>query len=173
MSSAIVMNVGTQTAQDWTMVITDDRDLHEDYGYYALELRDSIGYIVSLYQCCYDPTGNNAQIDESAITVYYDKWTGPGHNVAGAVQGVLTSHTWQTIWVVGHWSSWKMPEDQPNADGWIDVYVDAVRIIHATGLLLATPAGVANYGANEWDRVTFGPMGHGDNVKIDNTARTP
>jgi len=166
--------VGTQTADDFTAVITDDRDLHaeETFGFYALELRATGAAIISLYQCGYDP-GTGIEEDETAITLYYDHWDGPGFLLAGSVTGVLTSHTWQTLWLVGHWSSWKMPEDEPNPDGWLDVYVDGVRQIHATGLQICTPHGYANYGANEWDQITFGPMGHGDNVKIDNTARTP
>lgn len=162
---AFIREVGIQEGTDsgFAAEITNDRDLHTAYGYYAIEIRAGLAQFLSLYQGGYDPTGNDLQDDETALTVYYS--TGLSTEAA-AVTGVLTSHTFQTIRLIGKFSTWKMPEDEPNPDGWIDVCVDGIRVIHATGVQFCTPHGWANYGANEWDRVVFGPMGHGDNVHI-------
>lgn len=143
-----------ETGKDWALEITTDLAAYADNpdGSSLLELRDGTWFF-SLY-------GGLAADGADLAVWYWEQGTGW---VSSTANDVVTPETFQTIRVIGRFSTWS--GDVQNADGAITVCVDGTPVIELIGIRFNSHDGLNNNGADSWNEVYYGPMGNADNVK--------
>lgn len=114
------------------------------------DLNDNVG--ISLYH------GVGVGADRSHLVLYDSDL-----NEVADVADVIVPGGFQVIRM--DWQMSTVVGGVPQADGWVQVRVDTTLVIDETALELVTYPDLVN-AEGVWQRVAFGPMGHGDNLYV-------